>query len=110
MITNADGLTQNILPVDNEKCVIRFEQDCTPVLDANKRYSLEHGDGYSASRGMQHVARIPPIVYYKWLYEEGIDCLNPDHKAAVRKKLNSSEYAYLRTGGGHLGARSRTGD
>jgi hypothetical protein len=110
MQINDDGLIQDIFRVDDNRVVVAYSQDATPVLDANKAYALEHGDGYSASRQMQHVARIPPIVYYKWLFEEGIDCLNPDHKAAVRKKLNSNEYAYLRTGGGNLGARSRTGD
>ena len=33
----------------------------------------------------------------KWLTEDGIDIYNRDHWKAVKKKLNSNEYRYLKT-------------
>ena len=49
-----------------------------------------------------HAATIPAIVIEKWLIEEGIDVFNPDHINKVKAKLNSSEYAYLRTSTGRI--------
>lgn len=106
---NLDGVSKKFVHIDDNTFGIKYEDDPSEILDANKQYHL-HSDGYSPSKDLKHVARIPPILYYKWLFEEGIDCLNPDHQPAVRRKLNSNEYAYLRTGGGVLGGHSRTGD
>ncbi len=33
----------------------------------------------------------------KWLQEENLDIYNPDHAERLKRKLNSSEYMYLRT-------------
>jgi hypothetical protein len=38
----------------------------------------------------------------KWLTEEGLDIHNKNHWEAIRRKLNSSEYLYLRTSGGAI--------
>lgn len=101
--TDSSGVNIEWLVDANGALSVKYEADETPVLDANKRYHLEHGNGMSKMGAMKHVARIPAIVYYKWLAEEGIDLLNPDHGGALRRKLNSNEYAYLRTGTGRVG-------
>jgi hypothetical protein len=41
-------------------------------------------------------------IVEKWQNELGVDVFNPDHKEAVRRLLNSSEYLYLRTAPGRL--------
>ena len=52
--------------------------------------------------GFWHVASIPNSVQLKWKTELGIDIFNKDHWPAVRKLLNDSEWAYLRTGTGQV--------
>lgn len=87
--------------VDDETIGIRHVQDVEAILDANK-HDHNHVSGYSPTRDIKHVARIPLIVAMIWLKQYGVDVLNKDHKAAVARLLNSNEWSYLRTGGGRL--------
>lgn len=45
-----------------------------------------------------HAAHIPNIIIMKWLNEDGLNFYDPAHWEGIKRKLNSSEYAYLRTG------------
>lgn len=64
------------------------------ILDDNKR---AQNSGDLNRRGeFWHAAKIPPIVEIEWRTKYGIDLANPDHGQAVRKLLNSNEYAYLK--------------
>lgn len=80
-----------------EQGIIETVQDVQPVLDANKRAQNDGTGGWSPSRELRKVGSIPNIVIEKWLVEEGINVFNKDHWPAVRRKLNSSEYRYLRS-------------
>ena len=75
-------------------------QDVAPILELNKQMAT-HNDGWSRDRDrlFRRVASIPVAVQLKWLTEEGWDCLSADPgcQARLRRKLNSSEYLYLRT-------------
>ena len=95
------GLVHEIDQLDDQTIVIHTKGDAQAVLDANKR-DENHGDPWSPSRDLKHVARIPPEVYMHWLNVLGVDALNPDHKPAVRKLLNSNEWQYVRTSRGDL--------
>ncbi len=88
-VFNLDGFT------------ITGSQDVEPFLDANK-VLFNEGDGYTPSRDMRRVATIPNIIAEKWLIEEGIDVHNRDHWPAVKRKLNSNEWRYLRTAPGTI--------
>lgn len=81
-------------------------QDVAPILEQNKA-ERAHNDGYSESRELRRAARIPYGVGIKWLNEEGWWFMDmdkdPDVAKKVAEKLNSSEYAYLRTSDGRLG-------
>lgn len=68
------------------------------ILDRNKALANEGAAHYKNDKEFWHAAHVPNIVISKWLTEEGIDFYDKDHWPAVRQKLNSSEYAYLRTG------------
>ena len=52
---------------------------------------------------MQRVASIPNVIAIQWM-QEGINVMAPnkDDLKRMKKKLNSPEFAYLRTGGGRL--------
>lgn len=82
------------------------EQDVAPILERNKAMA-NHNDGYSQSRELRRAASIPYAIGIKWLNEEGWWFMDADKDPGVAKKLmqklNSSEYAYLRTAEGRLG-------
>lgn len=95
-----DGVRRDFVHVDDDTFAVTETQDVEPILDFNKAHATDGSGGWSPSRELRHVARIPLTVAHKWLVEHGVDVLNKDHKAAVRRLLNSSDYLYLRTGGG----------
>lgn len=71
-------------------------QDISKNLELNRAVANEVGKR-SGSDAYNQVASIPAIIVTKWLIEEGIDLYNPDHSDAIKKKLNSSDFRYLRT-------------
>jgi len=95
------GVTTRLVSTAEGGITIVRSQDVAPILDRNKALAAWN-DGYSPSRELRRAASIPLIVAEKWRNEEGIDVFNPDHWPAVKRKLNSSDYAYLRTAPGKL--------
>lgn len=73
--------------------IIHYEQDVESLLDANKAAQT---DGLNRNSELWHAASIPSIVILKWMTEHGVDIYNSNHKAGVRRLLNSSEYRHLR--------------
>lgn len=71
------------------------------VLEANKK-AREQAEGRRMGE-MQRVASIPNVIAIQWM-QEGINVMAPnkDDLKRMKKKLNSPEFAYLRTGGGRL--------
>lgn len=94
------GITRDFIHLGDGKFAIRVHDDVQAVLDANKEDQTFNPTGYSLSRDLKHVARIPAIVYELWIEKYGVDALNPDHKDAVRKLLNDRDWLWLRTSGG----------
>ena len=87
-------------PMTGDLTVVRGA-DVEPILEHNKAlYSMN--DGYSPGREWRRAASIPLAIVEKWKNELGVDVFDPNHKAAVRRLLNSSEWQYLRTAPGHL--------
>lgn len=87
-------------PMTDDLTVIRGG-DVGPILENNKAL-YGSGDGYSPSRELRRAASIPMEIIEKWRNELGVDVFDPNHRAAVRRLLNSSEYLYLRTAPGRL--------
>lgn len=76
-----------------DRTILEYEQDCQDIIDRNK-WEQNHGDhkmgdGYLA-------ASIPSSIMLKWLIEYGVDVMNPDHKGAVKRLLNSNEWMHLK--------------
>lgn len=91
-------LTETIL--DGGDMHVLRHQDCEPILDNNKRlYTLN--DGYSPSRDLRRVASIPLTVVEQWM-KEGVNIFDKNCAEAIRKKLNSPEWLYLRTAPGRV--------
>lgn len=84
-----------------DKLHILHSQDVSGVLAENKR-ARDLAQGQRMGE-MQRVASIPAVVVIEWM-KEGINVMAPNREdlKRMKKKLNSPEYAYLRTGGGRL--------
>ena len=76
---DADGQEYLIDEIDNSTT--------RAVLDQNKRI-----EGHGMGKELRLAASIPAEVWMRWKDELGIDIWNPDHKAAVVRLLNSSDY------------------
>ncbi|MGE0652251.1 MAG: hypothetical protein AB7P12_10940 [Alphaproteobacteria bacterium] len=85
-----------------DRTVIETVQDVAPVLERNRALQNADDRGWTRSRDLRRAATIPDIIILKWRNEEGIDVFDPDHWPAVKRKLNSSEYRWLRTAPGSL--------
>lgn len=78
---------------------VEHVQDCDPILDWNKESRREDQN----SDWGRHVARIPNVIYVKWLNEEhargntSLRLFTPEFDAIVQKKLDDPEWMYLRT-------------
>ena len=79
---------------DTDTTFITTEQDIQSILDDNKE-SRNHG--LDKKGEFWKAASVPIVVQMEWLTKYGIDMMNPDHIGGVKRLLNSSDYAYLRT-------------
>jgi len=78
---------------------IEHVQDVEPILEWNKqaRRGEQHGDWG------RHVARIPNVIYVRWLDEEhargniSLRMFTTEFDLIVQRKLDDPEWAYLRT-------------
>lgn len=86
-------------------------QDVEPALESNKavrNYDVGGAMGLNeySKQGIKndwwHVASIPNSLIIKWKKEKGIDVFNKHQWNEVKKLLNDSGYAYLRTGTGRV--------
>lgn len=95
---------------EGDKIVVQRTQDVEGYLEQNKRELNEApswrpyaGDGCN----MRKVASIPMIVIEQWM-KEGINIFDPspETQRKIADKLNSNEYAALRTYPGRVGVRT----
>jgi len=92
--------THVALDESENKMVWRRSQDCTPIVERNKRLQI---DGQKVIEELgERIASIPLVIVMKWKRDYGVDALNPDHEPAVRRLLNG-DYSYLRTTAKPLG-------
>lgn len=97
---------------ENGRIVVKRTQDVEGYLEQNRREFNEapswrpYASG-SVDRPMRKVASIPNIVAEAWL-KEGVNIFDPspEMQKKVAEKLNSNEYAYLRTYPGRVGYRT----
>lgn len=105
LFTSSAGLDHYMIE-DGKETRFAAEQDVAPILEQNKKMAA-HNDGYSPSRELRRVASIPYVIGHKWLNEEGWWFMDADKDPDVAKKLaaklNSSDFAYLRTASGRVG-------
>lgn len=83
---------------ENTFSLLRSE-DVAPVLDANKRAQAD-GDGFSPTRELRHVARIPHVVYLEWNKRFGVDVLKVEHRGLLKHLLNDPDNKFFRVSEG----------
>lgn len=87
------------LDSNGKDLAIEQVQDVEPILAWNKeaRRDPQHSDWG------RHVARIPNVIYVRWLNEEHargnihLRMFTPEFDLIVQKKLEDPEWVYLRT-------------
>lgn len=72
---------------------VRYEQDTSSLLDANKAAQAESFDKRSE---LWHAAHIPTVVMMEWMVKHGVEAWNPAHADGVRRLLDDPDYRYLR--------------
>jgi len=95
-----DGLTiRPHLDSDGKSLAVEQIQDVASILAWNRQARREE----QRSDWGRHVARIPNVIYVKWLNEEhrrgnvSLRMFTPEFDLIVQKKLEDPEWAYLRT-------------
>jgi hypothetical protein len=85
-----------------DKLHVAHTQDISPIISNNIAQANE-ADKHAKWGDTARVATIPAVVVMEWM-KEGINVMAPTYEdqQKIKKKLNSPEYAYLRTRGGRL--------
>lgn len=95
MLLDQYGSLREILHVSEGTgdSAIETREDVQPVLDAN-RAAQAAGSGYSPSREMRHVARVPAVLWAEWERLYGVT-FHRD-KPLLRRLLNDPDNRHLR--------------
>jgi hypothetical protein len=86
------------LDSNGKDLTLEHVQDVEPILDWNKEARRDD----QKSDFARHIARIPNVMYVKWLDDEhrkgntNLRLFTPEFDAIVRKHLYDPDYAYLR--------------
>lgn len=99
---SAGGVETQVEATGDGRLFLRHEQDATPITEANKASQSAGRQAWGTDKEMWRVASIPNVVVIKWLNDHGVNFYDDNHWPKVKRLLNSSEYAWLRTGGGRL--------
>ncbi|MBR1122111.1 hypothetical protein JQ628_11345 [Bradyrhizobium lablabi] len=86
------------LDSNGQDLTVQHVQDVEPILEWNRAARTEQ----QRSDWGRHVARIPNVIYVRWLDEEhrkgntSLRMFTPEFDAIVQRKLEDPEWAYLR--------------
>ncbi len=75
---------------------IAHKQDCTAIIEDNKRAMIEANHSRQKAQEMIHYARVPHIVQMNWYKDHGVKMWERGDKKKVMALLNSREYIYLK--------------
>jgi hypothetical protein len=101
LLTTAQGIVHSWEDHGDGSFTVHSAQDVAPLLEINKAMA-SHNDGWSPTREWRRAAHIPAILLLKWRQEIGSDPLHPANRAWLMRKLNDSDWRFLRTAPGRL--------
>ena len=90
---------------ENKMLIKSWQPDMGDCLALNQAlFNLESSNSTSLwnGRSMVRVASVPLWLIEKWKNEEGLNYFDPNDQPGLLARLNSSEYAHLRTAPGRL--------
>lgn len=99
IVENEGGVVSRTV-ISDDGVIERRVQDVQPILDTNTRIA-NSSTGYTPSKDLKFVARIPLIVIEQWK-KEGVDIYDPNCEEEIMRRLNNGDWARLRTSGGRL--------
>jgi hypothetical protein len=104
---SANGLVTQFEIISPTAFNVLRTQDVGGIVDANKRDQNDSSfnNGYTPSRDLKHVARIPLLVLEQWAKEAGIPrrkIYGKEMNEIIRRKLNDPDNKFLRTGLGEI--------
>lgn len=74
--------------------LVRTECSGAGTEDLLSRNRAAQNEDFDKRSDLWHAASIPTSVMYEWLTKFGVNAWNPDHRDAVKKLLNSSDYRW----------------
>lgn len=95
----SDVLIRPHFDANGKDLAVEHVQDVAPILEWNKEARRDE----QRSDWGRHVARIPNVIYVKWLHEEhakgntSLRMFTEEFDRIVQRKLQDPEWAYLRT-------------
>ena len=98
--TALPGIYERFVDGDGSKYHVEKVQDVQPILERNKALRNKD-DGFNAARDGRRIASIPMVVIMQWR-NEGFDAFDPNNADELKRRLNSSDWRYLRTSEGAL--------
>lgn len=90
---------------DDSFTVKSVQQNETEILEENKAM-FNHNDGYTPSREMQRVGRIPQLVLEDYM-ARGINLFHPENENILQRIMDDGDYRFFRTAPGRLGKKHR---
>lgn len=95
----SDVLIRPHFDANGKDLAVEHVQDVAPILEWNKEARRDE----QRSDWGRHVARIPNVIYVKWLHEEhakgntSLRMFTEEFDRIVQRKLQDPEWVYLRT-------------
>src|SRR5580765_7417786 len=91
-----NGLRKWMRATDEDEGTVQVAYDQINLKQTLADNRAAQAAGFDRRGDMWHAATIPPIVEIEWLQKYGVRLNDPNHGPAVKRLLNSSEYAYLK--------------
>lgn len=103
----SQGILTQFEFVGNDAINVKRTQDIEGILERNKADQNDKSflNGYTESRDMKHVARVPLIVLEQWAKKYGLqknEIFGEKMTEILRKELNDPDNLFLRTGLGTI--------
>lgn len=79
---------------------VRKLRDAVDVVDRNKKLQNMHDGTYKNSVNV--VASVPILLAEQWAAEAGLNMYSKEFDAYMKRKLNTSDFKYLKTVNGKI--------
>jgi hypothetical protein len=105
-LTEPNGIIRTWHDEGNGNYVVKsVQKNETEILEENKAM-FNHNDGYTPSRDMQRVGRIPLLVIEDYM-ARGINLYHPENEHILQRIMDDGDYRFFRTAPGRLGKKHR---